>query len=290
MAGEAVVPMVAGSTYSFTVGDITFAGDGPSGYVTGLTFGGTNLLTSSALNDIAYGSSFWTSPQTWDWPPAIDDATYTHMVDAATNSVVFVSADVPIGDNTISVEKRFWGDSERNAVVTEYTVNNTGAGALSFAPWQITRVANDGLVFYPQGDNMPAGQTGPYSPPPISTVTVADGMVWYDFTGTDAEGKSVSDGAEGWLAYVANGVLFLKSFPDNPAASQAPGEGEVEVYVAPDETYIELEPQGALSDVAAGAASDPWRVTWYVRAVPAEIDVSVGSAALVDWVRTVAAP
>ncbi len=269
---------------------MTFTGDGTSGYVTGLALGGTNLLIGSDVNAVTYGSSFWPSPQSWDWPPAIDSASYTHQIDTATSSIVFVSEAVTMGDNTISVEKRFWGDTTLNAVVTQYTVTNSGSNVASFAPWQITRVPANGIVFYPQGDNAPAAQTGPYSPPAIGTVTVDGGIVWYDFTGSDIEGKSVSDGAEGWLAYVADGVLFLKTFPDIPPASQAPGEAEVEVYVAPGDTYIELEPQGAMADVAAGGTSEPWQVHWYLRSVPADLDVSVGSTALVDWVRTVAAP
>jgi hypothetical protein len=39
-------------------------------------------------------------------------------------------------------------------------------------------------------------------------------------------------------------------------------------------------------ELAPGATSAPWRTYWYLRAVPEGMDVSVGSKALVDWVRT----
>jgi hypothetical protein len=281
------LPEVAESTYRFTVGELTFTADGPSGYVTGLWFRGRNLLIGSEVNNVTYGSSFWTSPQTWRWPPAIDDAAYTHRIDAATNRIVFNSAEVTVNDHPLSIEKRFWGDTARGAVVTEVTVTNRGTSVLRFAPWQVTRVAAEGLVFYPRGEGDPAAQ-GRGAPPAIRTMTVSDGIVWYDFTGNDSQSKSVSDGAEGWLAYVADGVLLLKRFVDIPAGSQAAGEAEVEVYTAPGNRLIELEPQGAAVDLAPGATSAPWRVYWSVHAVPAGIEVSVGSRALVDWVRSLA--
>jgi hypothetical protein len=135
-------PTLAGSTYSFTVGETTFAADGPTGRVTGLAFRGRNLLVGSEVNNVTYGSSFWTSPQTWRWPPAIDAAKWAHRIDTASGRVVFDSGEVLVSDHPISVEKRFWGDAARNAVVAEYTVTNRGSTVLRFAPWQVTRVAS----------------------------------------------------------------------------------------------------------------------------------------------------
>ncbi len=279
------VPTANGSTYSFTVDDVTFTADGPSGRVTGLMFGGSNILTTSAVHDTNYGSSFWTSPQDWDWPPAIDGASYTHSIDG--DSIVFVSEEVTLATNDVTVTKRFKGRASDGSVELQYTVTNTGSGALDFAPWEITRVFNDGFTFYPRGTNDPHAQTGEYSPEAIPTVTLGDDMVWYDFSGNDGESKSVSDGAEGWLAHVSGGVLLLKVFEDVPVSGQFDTEGEIEVYSAPDDAYVELEQQAARQTVAAGETSTPWTVHWYVRTVPAEVDESVGSESLVSWVREV---
>jgi hypothetical protein len=285
--GGDVVLTASGNSYTLQVGDLEFAADGPSGRVTALNFGGGNLLTTSAVNDTNYGSSFWTAPQDWEWPPAIDAAAYSHEI--ADSSIVFLSADVALNDNTVTVTKRFWGEAARQAIGLEYTVQNVGSAAMSLAPWEITRVRASGVTFYPAGDNAPVAQTGEFSPPAIGTLSTADGVVWIDLSGAEVEGKSVSDGSEGWLAHVDGGVLFLKTFPDIPATAQAPGEAEIEIYTAPDDTYVELEQQGTYGSVAAGAASTPWTVYWRVRPVPAELDVSVGSTALVDWVRSVVA-
>ncbi len=239
------------------------------------------------MNNVTYGSSFWTSPQTWSWPPAIDAAAYTHRIDAAAKRVVFASADAMVNGQPLSIEKRFRGDARRNAVAAEYTVTNKGSSVLRFAPWQVTRVASEGFVFYPRGAADPAGQTRRGAPRPIRSVTVADGIVWYDFTGNDSQTKSVGDGAEGWLAYVANGVLLLQSFVDNPAGAEAEGEGEIEVYTAPNNTLVELEPQGAAMDLAPERLHRRGAPEWYVRAIPPDIEVKVGSKALVDWVRSI---
>jgi hypothetical protein len=279
-------PSVSGSTYSFAVGETTFTADGPTGRVTGLSFRGTNLLIGSEVNNVTYGSSFWTSPQTWSWPPAIDASTFAHRIDTGANRIVFVSGEVTVTGHPLSIEKRFWADASRNAIVAEYTVTNRGGEVLRFAPWQITRVASEGFVFYPRGSADPAGQTRRGAPQPIRNVTVSDGIIWYDFTGNDSQTKSVGDGSEGWLASVADGVLLLQSFVDSPAGAQAEGEGEIEVYSAPSNRLIELEPQGAAVDLAPGATSQPWRTYWYLRAVPPGIEVGIGSKALVDWVRS----
>jgi hypothetical protein len=279
------VPQVSGSTYTFTVGETAFTADGPTGRVTGLSFRGRNLLMGREVNPVTYGASFWTSPQTWSWPPAIDAAAYTHRIDAGTKRIVFNSADAMVSGQPLSIEKRFWGDARRSAIVAEYTVTNKGTSVLRFAPWQVTRVASEGYVFYPRGAADPAGQTRRGAPRPIRSVTVADGVVWYDFTGNDSQTKSVGDGAEGWLAHAANGVLLLQTFVDIPAGAQAEGEGEVEVYTAPNNSLVEIEPQGAAMDLAPGATSPPWRSYWYVREIPPGIEAGVGSKALVDWVR-----
>jgi hypothetical protein len=287
--GADPVPTVSGSSYSIEVGELTFTADGPSGRVTGLMFGGGNVLTTSAVNDTNYGSSFWTSPQDWDWPPGIDAADYTHSVDG--ESIVFVSDEVELPANTVSVTKSFRGNASEGSIELEYIVTNLGSGSLTFAPWEITRVFNDGITFYPRGMNDPHAQTGEYSPDAIPTVTLGDDMVWYDFSGNDGESKSVSDGAEGWLAHVSDGVLLLKVWDDVAVADQFDTEGEVEIYSGPDDGYIELEQQGARQTVASGEQSAPWNVRWYVRTLPTDVDESVGSESLANWVRAfVAAP
>lgn len=285
MPGEPmpVVPEVSGSEYSLALSDVIFSADGSSGYVTGLEFGGTNLLTESSVNDTNFGSSFWTAPQTWDWPPALDAAQYDASIDAASNTIIFTSAATELTDGTVSVEKRFSGDSAANAIVLEYTITNEGSAAIGVAPWEITRVRSSGYSFYPAGSETTQEEM------PMSEV---DGVYWldYDNAGIDGAGlKNIGDGSEGWLAHVDDGVLFVKLFDDTTAAQKAPNEGEIEIYADGDRAYVELEQQGAYEQLGPGETSTPWRVRWFVRSVPADVSVELGSAALVQVVRDLVA-
>jgi hypothetical protein len=102
------------------------------------------------------------------------------------------------------------------------------------------------------------------------------------------DSKLYADGAEGWLAHVAQGLVFIKTFPDVPPAMIAPMEGDVELYVNDPEMdaerYIELENQAAYGMIAPGA-SVSWTVTWYLRKLPAGM-AATPSAALAQFVRT----
>jgi hypothetical protein len=95
--------------------------------------------------------------------------------------------------------------------------------------------------------------------------------------------KFTGDGAEGWLAHVAGDKLLLKTWADVPSSQQAPApEGEVEIYAAA--TYVELEPQGPFTQLAPGQSLE-WSVRWYLRQLPSDVPVSLGSTALLAFVR-----
>ena len=66
---------------------------------------------------------------------------------------------------------------------------------------------------------------------------------------------------KGWLAYLNNGLLLLKKFDDLSPTQPAPGEAEIQVYVNRGKTYIELESQGAYTNLAPGE-SLTWTVRW----------------------------
>ena len=120
--------------------------------------------------------------------------------------------------------------------------------------------------------------------------TMSSGITWYayDMAAVTQDSKLFADAAEGWVAHVAQGLVFIKSFGDVTADKIAPDEGDVELYTNLDHTYIELENQGAYASIAPGASSS-WRVTWYLRALPAAIDGATPSPALAQFVRDVIA-
>jgi hypothetical protein len=116
--------------------------------------------------------------------------------------------------------------------------------------------------------------------------TNAGGVTWfaYDAAAITADSKVYADGAEGWMAHVAEGLVFIKRYVDVPPAMQAPGEGDDELYTNLLHTYIELEIQGAYAPLAP-QASVAWVVTWYLKRLPVDIAATAGNAALVQFVR-----
>lgn len=297
-----IVPTKSGNTYSIVVGDVTLKADGPSGRITGLALAGTELLIAKGAvcgtaddcsTQTNYGSSFWTSPQSdWGWPPPADpaDGTYTHALDAASNIVNLTSAEFALtAGPTLKVNKALSGDAATQTIVLDYTIENTSGSAVSAAPWEITRVVSEGFAFYPQGAAEPVAAPNEDEPYEEIATDIAGGVVWFDFDATNSRAKSVGDGAEGWLAYVNDDYIFVKQFPDIPDGDSAPGHFEVEVYSDPEDIYVELEAQGAIGSIAAGATSAAWQVHWYARPLPTDIDTAKGSAELVEWVRALIA-
>ncbi|MCK9523253.1 MAG: DUF4380 domain-containing protein [Proteobacteria bacterium] len=245
--------------------------------ISGFYLNGHNILHNSTANGTLGGSTFWPSPQSiWNWPPLaeLDSHTWSAAVDEA-NLVVTLTSPV-IGSLSMQVEKRFALDLNAGAISLTYTIHNTGSQSRTVAPWEITRVAPNGLTFYPTGEGVPS--SGSFSPIPYSNSL---GTTWIDHRDVTGEHKLLADGAEGWLAHSDGTVLLLKTFPDIPLAQAAPGEGEIEVYAKT--TYAEVEQQGVYETLAAGASS-VWQVKWQLRALPATVVNEAGSATLLNFV------
>jgi hypothetical protein len=273
------LPIDRGTSFVLEFGDSHFEVDPAKGArVTSFSVGGTELLMGSDVNALNYGSTFWTSPQSqWNWPPPpnLDDSAYTMSV--VCTSIVGVSAPVTFGTTTYVVTKRYTPNVAKGAIDIEFSVQNTGTAAITLAPWEITRVAPNGITFFPSGE--------------VYTTTQLmnqdqGGITWMDYaaaigTGTGTGKKLFADGTGGWLAHAGNGLLLVKTFTDVDKASQAPGEGEIEMYL--DAAYEEVENQGIYAPIEAGASAT-WSVTWYLKAIPTGTDVSVGSTALSDLV------
>jgi len=124
----------------------------------------------------------------------------------------------------------------------------------------------------------------------LLNVTIVGDVAWfaYDASVITNDQKLFADGAEGWIAHANGGLVFIKSFSDISLAQAAPSEAEIELFANGAHTYVELENQGAYAPIPAGGTST-WSVRWFVRPVPASIPTAVGSAALVDYVRSVIA-
>ena len=203
----------------------------------------------------SFGSTFWTSPQKeWNWPPVpeIDKQAYSVEKDG---KVLRMTSGV--SDRLkYRIRKEFSVDEKDGAFVITYSIINESNETRRVAPWEITRVKNEGgLIFFeaPADSIWPAG---------LMNFTNAQGAAWYVADEAQQNRKVNADG-KGWLAYLANGLLLVKRFEDLDATQPAPGEAEVQVYVNRGKTYIELENQGPFSTLQPQQQLS-WTVRWYL--------------------------
>jgi hypothetical protein len=253
------------------------------GRVTRFSLAGVNILTGPEVVALGpastpnmYGSTFWTSPQSdWGWPP---EAAMDNDAQRATVEGNVLRLQSGAGAATgYSVLKRFWADAERGVFRVEYTLQNQSATRPA-APWEISRVPKEGLVFF-------ASRSAPLAQSTLPSQSV-DGITWIDIARAAAmDSKLFQDGSEGWLAYAYRDLVFIKVFDDVSPADQAPSEAEIEVFVSGQFSYVEIEQQGPYTLPAPGA-SLAWQVGWLLRRRPPEIPALIGDAALVDWVRS----
>lgn len=275
---------------TFTWPERTLVVDGPrGGRIISLKSGGNEFLSpppsaNPSGDDLyKYGSTFWTSPQAdWSWPPivAIDSGAYTVTVDEGTATFTSSNANVASGKD-VRIKKAFSVDTAKDLITIVYTVENVGAASASLAAWEITRVPQGGLTFFPTGESAstPSGMM-------MLPVTSQGGITWFQHTSmVMQDGRKIhADGKEGWLAHATPTLTLIKSFADLPNGDAAPAEGEVEIYAAPDASYVEVENQGAYEALAA-SASLTYEVHWLLREIPEDVTVAAGDASLASFVR-----
>jgi hypothetical protein len=273
---------ITGDLYTFTLGRRSFVVDAAHGArITRFGLDDHNLLTGPDVDMLNYGSTFWPSPQQrWSWPPVpeLDNEAYEVMQNA--DSVLFTSR--PGMRAKVAVSKRIRALAREASVEIVYSLVNQDAAAASWAGWEITRVPAGGLSFFPTGERKVGTQL---------SVVDQGGVTWFqhDPAKISGEGQKFSgDGAEGWLAHLAERTLLVKQFTDVPADAQAPApEAEIALYAA--RGYVEIEPQGPYMALMTGEALT-WTVRWFVAELPAQIPVELGSQALLDFARNLVAP
>ncbi|HEY3816233.1 MAG TPA: DUF4380 domain-containing protein [Polyangiaceae bacterium] len=278
----AVRSVARGKNYGLEFGPYSVEVDPTDGgRIVSFALSGRSVVLSRDESPEAYGSSLWPSPQSdWSWPPppALDKGEWKATQEDG--ALVFESK---VDDKlALSVRQRITADVASGALDIEYTLSNRGGTARRVAPWQNTRVRPGGITLYPS--------TTATSPQSTLKLAPQDGIVWYVHvpSAVHESGKSFGDGTEGWLAQVDGDLLFVKVFPDVPPGAQAPGEGEIEIYVHESGRFVEMEQQGPYVEIPPGGAST-WKVRWLVRQLPREVAAEGRGRKLVDFVRGVVA-
>ena len=233
------------------------------GRITSLKMKNSEFLSQQSENRLNYGSTLWPSPQSmWNWPPPeiLDSNPYTASVENDT-LVLFSSPDENLG---LQFEKRFSIDSRNHSVKMVFIIKNCGKKNVLVSPWQISRVPKGAIAFFPKGKTDIRGKS--FSAIPLKE---SNGILSFQ---SDPHGKkehllSLTDGSEGWLACKKDNLLLIKKFNDVAPELSAPGEGEVLLYSSGESSYIEIEVQGAYTELTPGGQLD-WEIEWYLRELP----------------------
>lgn len=253
-AANPVIKNLGEGKYSLEVGDIsmTINGEG-GGKILSYKYKYTEVISQSTFPE-SFGSTFWTSPQKeWNWPPVQEFDKQPYTVEEKGSSLVMtsnVSARLKY-----RIRKEFSVDAKKNAIVVTYSIINESGETRKVAPWEITRVPNNGMIFF----DAPTDQITPADLMPFKSEL---GISWYQTDEANQNRKINADG-KGWLAYINNGLLMVKKFQDLNASEPAPDEAEIQVYVNRGKSYIELESQGAYTELKAGESLN-WTVEWYL--------------------------
>lgn len=230
---------------------------GKGGKILSLKYDDQEVISQSRFPE-SFGSTFWTSPQKeWNWPPVAEFDKGNYEVEERDGHLIMSS---PVSNRLgFRIRKDFSTDEKDGAFVVTYSIINESNETRQVAPWEITRVANDGgLIFFKaKAESVwPAG---------LMNFKDAHGAAWYTPDETNENRKVNADGA-GWLAYANKGLLLLKKFDDLKPDAPAPGEAEIQVYVNRGKTYIELESQGAYTTLQPKEQLS-WTVRWYLKPI-----------------------
>lgn len=244
--------------YGISMGDLSMTVDAEHGAkILSFKYGDKEII-SQLQNFNAFGSTFWTSPQSeWNWPPV---AEYDRLPYEVVMGDDYIEMTGQVSERFgYSIGKKFTADAKDGAMVVTYTITNHTDSLRRVAPWEITRVPGSGLIFF-------EALSSAITPAGLMDFDDAYGCSWYSFDESD-QNRKINVNGKGWLAYADNGLMLVKSFDDLAEGECAPQEAEIQVYVNQGKTFIELESQGAYTELGPGESLS-YTVKWYL--VPVE--------------------
>ena len=271
-AAEPVIMNMGESKYRIEIGNLSMTIDAAGGAkIRSFKYKDAEVISQSPMRE-TFGSTFWTSPQKeWNWPPVAEYDKLPYTVEQTSTSLVMTSQVSP--KYKYRIRKEFKADAGDNAIVITYFIINESDETRRVAPWEITRVPNEGIVFFD-------ASSGTITPADLIPFTQEYGVSWYHTDARNGNRKINADG-KGWLAYTNNNLLLVKTFPDLESSQSAPAEAEIQLYVNSGKTYLELESQGAYTELKPGESLS-YTVRWYLMPVNSE---SITSQQLISKVR-----
>ncbi len=247
-------PLNKGEYYDLKVGKASMRIDAANGArIISLRYDTTEVISQNPMPNM-YGSTFWTSPQKeWNWPPVREHDIMKYDVEKQKGKIIMtsqLSKKIPL-----RIKKQFAVDKKDKCFVITYSIINEGTEDRKVAPWEITRVPAEGTIFFdaPMESITPAG---------LMNFVDRDGLKYFEIDQAEKQRKINADG-KGWLGYRNKGLQLMKRFDDLNASQPAPDEAEIQVYVHQGKVYVELEEQGAYTNLKPGEHLD-WTVRWYL--------------------------
>lgn len=282
---QSVIPEKGtGSIFSLKFANIYFEVDSARGArISSFMLDDTEILYNDFSATDNVGSTFWPSPQKpWNWPPPANLNNKPYSTSISGNKITFKGETDPYPATQLRFYKTMYANPGDTSITIEYVMKNEKSTVQKWAPWEVTRVLATGLTVFAKGLGAVTGKMAPRT-------SEENGFVWYDQDNANSPGDKFFCDGKGWLAHVtSDNILFVKKFEDITPVQAAPNEAEVEVYTAPDDSYTELENQGAYVSIA-GKDSVTWKVKWYARMLPSSVDATVGSISLNNYILKILA-
>jgi hypothetical protein len=157
-------------------------------------------------------------------------------------------------------------------VVVDHTLHNQGCSPVELAPWAITQLKPGGIAVLPQATAL-ADEYGllpnrhlvlwPYTRLDSPHITWGDRHLFIEATMQEGALKLGFPNPVGWLAYIVDGILFVKQAAYHSGADYFDRGSSSECYCNP--RFLELETLGPRITLAPGE-SVSHHETWVVRA------------------------
>lgn len=251
----------SGDVYVLSFADISFGvSAAKGGRIISFKHKEKEVLIQDSVHSKYYGATLWLSPQSAYWPqhPGVDELPYSAEIDDRILRLVSSSDSI----SGVCITKEFSISEEDSSVWINYYVRNVSGQPKRLAPWDVARV-HRGLSFYPVGEEDQQNLSD------VKGMYKKDGMIWISTTDSVGEKaqKLFSTARDGWMAHYNEGLLFVKRFPDVTPDDVPPGQGEVEIFIAPEGQYLELENHGRYTELQPGE-SLTYKQNWFLKIVP----------------------
>ena len=230
------------------------------GRLASFTHAGKELLkTTRDADDLQWGSTVWTSPQSaWNWPPeATFDRNAFTVQEATASSVTLVSGVDPA--TKLQLTKTFiFSTSGKGGLHLGATYNlfNRGDQPVGRGLWENTRLPYGGDYLFVV-DSMRVDKLAD------NFATRGDATVVTLQPGDGQKGKLFIRPTKGKATWAYNGLRLRKLWYLNPDYDVAPGQAPLEIYLDAESGFTEFEIQGVYKEIQPGEGvglSVDWQV------------------------------